>query len=230
MPEIGISFEYNRFDTEIEIFRLRDYLENMEAQIRDATWLDRLKIKAMLQLSPHVDEGEWTQAWDNHQQVFIETIPRIFRYTFVVALCFTLESRLRSLCREVKSRKELVVDVLDIRADSFVQTGKKYLVLIAHAPPPPDQIWQRTIGITKIRNCIVHSAGSISESHDQKYLRTLASEHLGFDINHEGKVELQPAFCSSALDTLLSFFDWAYNSSGFGPAISSGYSETGTHS
>lgn len=175
----------------------------------------------MLQLSPQADEGEWAQAWDQHQQVFVDTIPRMFRYTFVVAVCFTLESRLRSLCREVKLRKELVVDLRDIRGDSFVEAGKKYLVLMAHALPPPDETWQRLTDIIKVRNCIVHNAGSIIESNDEKSLRRLASKDLGFGIDHERKVVVQPTFCAFALDTVESFFDWAYDSTGFGPAISS---------
>ena len=95
--------------------------------------------------------------------------------------------------------------------DSAIDQIKIFLTKLAGISPQkfPEKEWEQLRGLQKIRNCIVHHYGVAKElgDADKKFLKGLASRHVGFSIGDDGRILITKSFCEQQLTNVRHLFE-----------------------
>jgi hypothetical protein len=137
------------------------------------------------------------------------------RYSFVVLLHILLETQLRVFCADVQIQRGLPeVSVRDFRG-SAVEQAELFLSKLAGVKPQEFPEWEHLRTLQKLRDCIVHTYGSVSDSRDQKFLRELSTKAIGVSIGHDDRLSLDKAFCEQQLVNLRNLFQQLFKAVGW---------------
>jgi len=190
---------------------LNAYFEAMEQQLMTIKEGDRKRINndiKELELNEEQRYAEWNLALQKHTTTYDMLYTNFFHYSFVVLLFLVTNDWLHRLCLAVKDIKNPLNPV-----PSNIEGYKQYLtyaqVLV------DDRLWEVVHNLQKVRDCIVHTSGSVIRSRDGKHLRAMAKRKMGIkissymDIGDEEPLYLendmliiQPAYCKSTISNI----------------------------
>jgi len=193
---------------------LEDYCTHMEAQIQEGHRSTRSQILAENQ-SPSDSSHESLQEWlclheqevDECDRRFEVHFRRILRFSVLMSAYTLVESNLSLIAAEMKARKKLALDMMDLQAKNLVKRFEKFWTKVAGMDWWVDTRWDSLKDIEELRNCIAHRNGVIRDSDGR--IRQLLNRDCGIhlvDVNDKladpddaGTLEIEEGFCKNAL-------------------------------
>jgi hypothetical protein len=176
---------------------LKEYHTTFESQLKSIKDVERVRIEENLRrlnLAKGEAFAEWSLAMDQHSAKYDMLFTNFFRYSFAVLVFLVFEDWLNRLCRAVKDIKLLDEPVPEPSRD-IVKAYKEYLK--RSGVHFEDRIWQIVLDFSQVRNCIVHTSGSVARVNPKRQhkLREIANRGIGIEIsNYQNKYEHVPLY------------------------------------
>jgi len=143
------DFTYG-FKYEIEYFS--EYLKFNEGKVDE--WKRQLneKLEVDKKKAPGCEKG-----LEEIYRIDDLKLPSYFYHSTIVTLYSILESKLNEICRIIKQKTELVVDLKDMAGTNIIEKARKYLIFFAEVDFEIKQNdWKRITDFQKLRNIIIH--------------------------------------------------------------------------
>jgi hypothetical protein len=211
---------------------LEDYRSHMEAQIQENRHSIRSQILTQYQTPP--DTSEEVEEWLSMRQAevdecdrrFTVVFRRILRFTVLMSVYTLVESNLCLISKEMTKRKNLKLDMMDLKAKNLVKQFEKFWTKVAGLHWWTDDRWDLLKDIQKLRNYISHRNGVIIQSDNR--IKQILQRNCGVrlvDVNdrltdpdEKGTLEIEERFCREGLEKMKSLFDDIFQRAGcFGP-------------
>lgn len=208
--------EFDRFvgETEFAFRMLHRYLKSSETGMQAARKAETESLEAQ--------RNEFTGglaavigALIDHAFAHEEEIPRILRYSHVIAIYSLYERQLALLCSEVaKRRNHLSLMPEDLRGYPYAGSYRIFLTKVVDSGI---SVWDRLDGVRLVRNCIAHGDGFIDGlERGKSKLRDLVSHSKGLSETGDGRLQIDPEFVDEAFDAVFSLFTDAFRKLDFG--------------
>jgi hypothetical protein len=210
-----IYFDTHRWETEYSFERLLDYMEMNEGQFNKILEVARKRIPQKPIGTSEEDYADWQSEILFCEKLYEKDFPSKIRYSFVVLLQITIETRLRTACNEIAKRRYLMFKE---RRGSPIERASTFLKKVAQIDLKDSIAKQELIDFQKVRDCIVHTNGQVELSIDKERLTQLITNNIGISINNEGFLVIDHNYCGRILDTAKNFFEKIYFAAGFGPS------------
>lgn len=128
-----------------------------------------------------------------------DIFPRILRYSLFITAMSNLEGDIVSLCRGSK-QLFLILEDFNVKAPNVINRGIDYLK--KHVGITTDK-YMHYIDLTenykRVRNCIVHSEGDVSERDDEPLLRKFISEIPTLAIDRYNRIIIHEGFVNNSI-------------------------------
>lgn len=167
----------------------------------------------------NMDEGTYEDQL--HEQRHLENLYDLdlrpsLRYSFLVLLHVVFETQLRVFCNDIKNQRPLPnIAMKDLRG-SPIDQGFMFLTRLAGLSVGDFPEWEHLRTLQKIRDCIVHCYGQVSDSKDSTFLRDLAGKGVGVSIEGpQGRLSVTKQFCEQQLRVLLNLFERLFAAAGW---------------
>ena len=204
----------------ISAFRaIQRYFELIESQIRkvkDEEW-GKLKL-----LPVPRDEEEYQTVYvptiEAHKHEFEKVLPRLVGYSFVMMLFSELEFRINGICRELKKRENVPLNINDFKGD-LIERFSKFLI-IANKPQLEKNEKTEINEFIVVRNCIVHNNGFLSNFSKLEKLRNIAKSKLHIKIvgkADNARIKVSSGFLYSRIEFFIALFRRLFEALNFGP-------------
>jgi len=193
---------------------LNDYYETVEAQLKSLKENDRKRIDdyiGKLELGDEETYAEWSVAMQEHTATYSMLYSNFFRYSFVILLFLALEDWLHRLCLAVQDIKNHPNPL--VQSKDMLRVYKQYLADTQISVD--DKLWEVAHNLQKVRDCIVHTSGSVIRSRDEKHLRAMAQRKMGIKISshvdrgdekplylENNMLIIQPDYCKSTINNI----------------------------
>lgn len=211
MPSIfdGVT---HRSETLSLLRDLSDYLNTLEEGLGK---VDEEKSRRFDLHSGNVDD-ESNTSWEleEHSLRFGIKFPNMLRYSFIVLLFILFEQRTRSLCKEVRDRKNSLILKLNDLNGGFVERVTLFLTKVVSLLPEDSVHWKELEILQKVRDCIVHTNGFLPDSRDRDFLAKFVTSKIGISC-FDDYLTLEYEFCETMLKSVKNFFDTVYNAAHF---------------
>jgi len=238
MPAHMVDYDFHRAQTMTTLNSLEDYCNTMKSALELAQRRDqarvvkrfgRLTSKKIDHLFPPLgEEGFGTvkidkrvfdtwQAYEKHAKRFFE-MPSQVRYSMMILIFIVFETRAKALCQELKRRRPHIPHTIECYRDGIVKRIKLFLGQEACRVSVPPNIWEEIECLQKVRNCLVHADGLITESDNQQFLQQLAKKKIGFSIDESGRAEIDFLLCRRMVKSVRAFFVSVFKCGAFGSA------------
>ena len=204
-------------DTQHAISALRKYLEVMEAQMGEVQRCERVVLEGERPKGADEEEDRiFRDREDALEQLFEQDLIPAMRYSFVVLMHTVFETRLRAFCSNMQTERSIPITLLDVHG-SPIERACTYLSKLAALPVANFPEWQHLRTFQKVRNCIVHDYGYVTESGNrkEKKIRALVRQNIGIAIDDYGRLALTKAFCEQYLTHVDTFFGNLFRASGW---------------
>lgn len=147
------------------------------------------------------EEGE---EYDYADEYFLYALeyPNILRKSFFITCYSILEHELIDVCKLQKKKKQLPIDVNDLRGEGGIDRAMKYLKLVGFDLSTAKS-WEDIKNIQLIRNCIVHSDADLT-CNNSKQIRNYIEKRKDISIEND-KIILTKDYCRYVVNTLSAF-------------------------
>lgn len=195
---------------------IQEYLLTMEKQ------LELLRETKGALLRAECESWEDLQAeLPGFEITFDQVFPRCLRYSFIVFLYSVVETELEALRGELIKRRELSEGPVSVKV-SPLERCKTFLSANFSFDFGSIPVWEKLLTLEKVRDCIVHTGGRIEVSRDRAFLEKMAKSDIGFGISEHSvfrdRLHIEQEFCVSSANAAITFFDFVFERTGFGPA------------
>ncbi len=158
---------------------------------------------------------------DSFMSVWTHDFPRYLRYSFMILLVSFAEDKLPALCVDVgrhqhldeKKVREKLDEIRKRKKISKIESTRFFLeeslsILFRPSTLPGfrkgiRELYAPVLFMNRVRNCIVHDSGNISELNPEKRKELLGNvgSFPGFDIRKE-VIMLEDKFCKNCLESV----------------------------
>jgi hypothetical protein len=205
-------------ETDTEIRMLGRYIHAVEVGV------ERIKEEEAAELKIRRETGgvglmEIIGPEIDHMIAHGEEIPRILKYTQIIALYSFLETRLGLLCEEVNRRNpELNWSPKDLAGNMSIRS---FQIFLSKAVDARISVWPTLNTLRLVRNCVVHGNGWIDRMEREcSKLRALISSTDGLD-EEEGRIVVSEAFVETVYLATYTLFKEGFHNLGFGRGLTS---------
>lgn len=135
--------------------------------------------------------------------------PSRIRYIWIIFTYTIFERRTRSLCQMLRECDSSIAIELNDLNGSYLDKLKTFLLKGVRVDIQKSISWEKIRCLQKVRDCIVHCGGRVSESKDEKYLQTLLHQNIGLSLSPKGYLKLNDDFCNSLTEAVVLFIsEW----------------------
>ena len=203
-------------ETDTEIRMLWRYIDAVEYGVQ------RVKIDEAADLERRRQTGDGSFMENFHQGIdhiiaHGEEIPRILKYTQIVALYSFLETRIGLFCEAINGRNpELRWTPKDFAGNMSLYS---YQIFLSKAVDARISVWPSLHTLRLVRNCIVHGNGWIDRmDRGPSKLRAAISITDGIEED-KGRIVVFESFIKSAYRAIYTLFEEGFSNLGFGPGL-----------
>ena len=213
---VKIKWDAHRWETIYNLDNMFDYMEMMENQYAKVR---KIKKETIAKVPAGLSEEEfleWQSQLDLHEERYERDFPSKMRYSFLVLLHIIFETRLLSACNEISRRRNIDIKEKQLKGPP-IERANIFLRRIVHIFPKNQKPWQTLSDLQKVRDCIVHANGKVSESRDKKHFEDVFSKDIGVSVDDSGYLKIERRYCEHSLDATKAFFNDLFTVAGFGP-------------
>jgi hypothetical protein len=203
-------------ETDTEIRMLWRYIDAVESGIQ------RVKNDEAAELERRRQTGDRSFMENFHQGIdhiiaHGEEIPRILKYTQIVALYSFLETRLGLLCEETHCRHPELNQHVKSRPTKYtVEESQEFLSIPSLNCEFSEWPDIETLGL--VRNCVAHGNGWIERIRKPEKLRNMIPSVPGLDEDN-GRIVVSEVYIERTYSSIYTLFDEAFHNLGFGPGL-----------
>jgi hypothetical protein len=190
-------------DTRISLHSLRSYLGFAESQIAASFRAEEAKIRAR-RSQCDFDENDAEAEWQWAVEHYDKTMKPILRYSFVVLVHITFETRLREICDYIVATHNLPVRASELQGSAVEQVKRFFGKLVGIEIGSWDE-WRSLKEGQNVRNCIVHSNGVLDDE-ARRNLQVLTQPSSGITEDEEGRLAVSKDYCEIYLAKTEAFF------------------------
>ncbi len=205
-----------RGETEHEMDMLGRYIKASELGLAHARDEDK---RILDEQAKQIEGGfvEVTSAYIGHAFAFHEELPMVMRYGHVTALYSFTEHRLRSLCDELsKTKKDLPVEVSDLKGFPYVEASQTFLTKVVDAQISQ---WGEVGILAALRNCIVHCNGFIDNYNSTKKMEGILKGTKGLKLNDQRRLLIEECYIERTYQKVCDLFTGAFDTMKFGSSF-----------
>lgn len=203
-------------ETDTEIRMLWRYIDAVESGIQRVKKDEGADLERRRQRGDGSFMENFNQGMD-HIIAHGEEIPRILKYTQIVALYSFLETRLGLLCEETHCRHpELDQHIKSQPTKYTVEESQAFLSIPSLNCEVSEWPDIETLGL--VRNCVAHGNGWIERIRKPEKLRNMIPSVQGLDED-KGRIVVSEIYIEKAYLTIHTLFDAIFNNLGFGPGL-----------
>jgi hypothetical protein len=216
-----LDFDMRTVDADSAISALREYLSIAETQMAKVRDDELANHEASTPKSGDEDEYDLHCQIGYHlQRHYDEDLFPAMRYSFVVLVHIIFENHLRAFCAEIQKDRGIAMSLSDVNGKP-IERARTFLTKLAALPVGDLPAWQQLRNIQKVRDCIVHAYGHVSELHndgDRKSIEQLVNQNIGITIDETGRLMVDKVFCEWCLSSLEALFHGLFTAVGWYPA------------
>ncbi len=181
-----------RGHTSSELDSFKDYIVHSSENILTT----QVEFEKLFSSEESTDESQ-DDYWNHEYHKLNDIFPYFFRQSTFIGLYSFLENRLYSLCDNLQRIKGYKIKISDLNGKNYIEKSKKYLKLIVGLETDDmNALWNKITEYQKIRNCLVHSNGSIN---DNQPLYKIVAANSSLELDSNNKIQI------TSDDFLLSF-------------------------
>jgi hypothetical protein len=191
---LPVQFYLAQVESFLEPFE--EYLRNRRIEIdRDRTTME--------------EESEEDYSLQNPADLMISGFTNFLRKSFFLYLFSFLESNLVQQCRSRAEKQAILLSLSDIAGGSVMDKARTYFTKVLGVYFPSDTPeWREIQNYRRLRNCIVHSRGTLKDDHDPLRVYVVSRNSLNSD---EGEIILGKEFCEEACVTVTNFLNQLFH-------------------
>ncbi|AQX56034.1 hypothetical protein [Priestia flexa] len=186
-------------DFKTYVGNIEENFENQAKQVEEV--LDQYR-------QEEVDE-EWEREFEQETDTFLELhgnykndFPEIMRSSMLISVYSFFESELVRECKPTKNGLALS----DISGGSVIEKAKKFLEKVKEVDfPANNEHWKFMREVTLIRNCFVHSGGSINRDSKKNKLQNIIDDMKNIHVSPFGKIVIEKGFVEEMIDHVDAF-------------------------
>lgn len=211
-PKItDIGFYLSKFKTELELSKFKQYSEEMEFKFsKDIEELKKKIDNLWHGLNDYEKEKLKETLLLDHSDLF-DIHTKIHRRSTIVSLYIFLESSLNYICKRIINKKTYLKKhdaykgniinkaILFLEKDANIDFSKSKLEI------------EFFNSLNKIRNCIVHYDGIITEYNHRDIIKQIAAETDFLTLDSEREIIIEHIYILEIIKNIGSFFDNIYN-------------------
>lgn len=133
--------------------------------------------------------------------------PSRIRYAGIVFLFTIFERRVRALCRLIEETDPKPGPKLDDLRGTLTERLKEFFRIRLSVEVGSKASWNSIQNLQKVRDCIIHCGGQVSESRDATFLKSLATKDSGVSLSAWGYLLIEARFYDELEGSLFPFFD-----------------------
>src|SRR6266481_542548 len=142
-----------------EITVLRHYLDSMEEQLQESNRTARMQLCGELQVGSKESYDEFLSYVQLHDGFYDEQL-RTLRFSFMVRAHILFETHIRSFCRALRVDRAIPVGFRELNGNP-VEKAKVFCTKLISLLPEDHACWPALRELQLVRNCIVHTYGSL---------------------------------------------------------------------
>lgn len=132
--------------------------------------------------------------------------PKIL-WSSLFATCYSvLEYELNSICRNIRSIKQLSLKPSDLKNIGIFQSQLYLKKVVGIKFPDRERPWQNIKYYNRIRNAIIHNEGRLSDSNNDKKTKDYIITNPSLSFDETDAVVLTRKFILEVIETIKSFF------------------------
>ncbi len=136
--------------------------------------LKRIELEKLDTYYPNDDNGKALR-WYFESQKLEYFFPVTLNYAFLIMVFVTIETHLMKTCDLLYETRKLPLRAKEL-AGRGLDRYMNYLSKLASVSRDCISIWPQISNLTKLRNCVVHTAGYIDNSKDEKTIRAMVKD------------------------------------------------------
>lgn len=203
-PITLFSTLHNRiWHMESEFRIIRDLARNMEDYFLERCIDFEKHTEKEIKKAPKYRRDELEEHFEDEYNVLL-SMAVLTRHSLFTSTYSLLETFLNDLCSTLKEERKLLIDISDLSGAGIFR-AQTYLSKIIHVDfPSSHRSWQRICNYNKLRNCLVHADGQLSNDSNKQLLKFITG-HKHLEMNILAKVQLQEGFVPEVCDTMAQF-------------------------
>ena len=184
------------------LLELEEYLKTTEKYLLDVATDKGACLDEQANALPSEERNEFYERNIDFYRTYAETFPMILRNSFLVSAYSLLEHKMAFICKQLQKDKGLPISWKDLNGNTLEQF-KKYCNLASLPFSFNNQAWQEIKRYAKVRNCIVHRNGLLSEFEDKEDLIPYLTRK-GIISQHtiEQEIALTGEFCKEVVKAI----------------------------
>ena len=209
-PEIILPITIEEWFRSHRLDELKNYLDITEKYLQKAkadfeAWSDE-QVKEL----PAEKRQEFYDLYYYDYWQYAEKFPRILRNSFLVSALTLLEDEMSRICRRLKERQQIPINLSDLRGNALEQ-AKLYFKCAKLNLKFNDKVWQEIQNYYLVRHCIVHNNSLIKGTKKERALhsytsrKNIISSRPSWRGDKIEEVALTPQFCKEVVETIQVF-------------------------
>lgn len=200
-------FKFN-VDNRLEDFR--QYTRDIESKFCiDKKTLSNSYEETIKELSED-EKNEFDEYFYDDYYMIEEIQISMYRYSVIVSIYSFLENSLNKLCTYLSKKHSYVITLDDLKGMGIVR-ARKFLEKMAQVDfSAMNGEWSGLISLNKIRNCIVHSEGIITEKTSLKDINNIIPHTSGVSLKNEYQIVIEREYIDFSIDIVEKFLDKLY--------------------
>jgi hypothetical protein len=199
------GIEWRTSDTFSALSAFEQFWRETERIVADDASITAVRNGPKWKPSSGEDYSEFLDAERAARHLHDEIITPTFRYSSVVTLFAIFERELKRLADNLMNGRRAPISYKDFKGGLMDQVAK-YTEAFCGISIAGCRGHNQIHDLQKIRDCIVHCYGEASLSRDLKHLLNLNSPAKGLGIDDGTPMIIGPAFLTSSLAAIRSFF------------------------
>lgn len=196
--------------TKNRLEEFRQYMLEIESKFdTDKSFLSKYYDEAINGLSEE-EIREVNDYLSDDYYIIEEVNVSLHRKSILVSIYSFLENSMNSLCRHSHAIHKYPVKVDDLKGEGIVR-AKNYIEKLASVDfSTLNQEWSHLMALNKIRNCIVHSEGDVTNPKSSSQLANIINNNNGLSLKDNRYIKIEKEFIDSCIDIIENFIENLY--------------------
>ena len=203
-PQLRLVLPGRRWHLATELRIIKDVANNMENDFLERSIVFNNEAQEKLRKTPGYSREELEEILDEEYFVISESMPIIVRQSLFISIYSLLETYMNDVCDMLKENQKIAISVGDLSGNGIFR-AQCYLQKVLNVDfPASHKTWQKISNYNRIRNCLVHSSGQVTDDTNKQLLRFIKNNPL-IDLNPIHRIHLQEGFVDEVCDSIESF-------------------------
>ena len=198
-------------DSENKLEKFRQYAQGIESEFKQEV---KQRNKRFDEQTEELDDYEKAELKEFLSDTYVQLediYVKIHRRSILVSIYSFLENSLNRLCNQLNSRNKYPIKVEDLKGEGVVR-AKIYLEKLVQIDfSIINTEWSCIQELNKLRNCIVHCEGDISNYRQKKAIENIVKNNKNLSLLFDHEIMVDYEYIDSVLTNTEAFLNKLYD-------------------